>query len=350
MNCIAPYGRKQAINIGMNTGTHNDFYRWGWDDGWFNAPPTVDSTFKVSFVTPNNTMPLRDELMRASYLIANRFDKPLLVCLSGGLDSQIVCLALKEAQVPFTPFIMNWKAPNGDLINHDDVQFAHQFCAMHGWEPLTDTAYLEEFLAEKGRNAARSSRIQHYRMLTQIHYADRFKDTHAVIICAGNPSFDVRDGELFISAPTSAVQQYFIDHDVQGSAQFLKYTSELFCSQVVNKIGLAFIGSFPSLYSVYEENSKTPWWSWRLFTSYVKPLIYQANWGDGLIHRSKKHGFETYDDSFWKAEIHRIGSEAFGHHDNEVRMKIGDFMAFAESKSPLHQIWHADGRIDHQPI
>lgn len=334
----------------MNTGTHNDFYKWGWDDGWFNAPPSIDSTFKVTFRSPQNTRTLREELVTACHLVADRFSKPLMVCFSGGLDSQIVCLALLEAGIPFTPFIMSWKAPDGHAINGDDVKYAMEFCQLHGLVPLTDSEYLEDFLKTKGRDSARNSRIQHYRMLTQTYYADKFKDQYALLICAGNPNFDVRDDELMISAPTSAVQQYFIDNDVQGSAQFLKYTPELFCSQVLNPITRSFVGSFPSLYSVYEENSKTPWWSWRLFTSYVKPMIYQASWGDGLIHRSKRHGFETYDDSFWKTEIHRIGSESFGHRDNEVRMKAGDFVAFAESKSPLNQVWYADGRITHIPV
>jgi hypothetical protein len=63
------------------------------------------------------------------------FTKPIILYLSGGLDSELLALALLEAGKPFTPVIFCWTS-NDAVKNQAEVQFAFDFCAAHNLTPI----------------------------------------------------------------------------------------------------------------------------------------------------------------------------------------------------------------------
>jgi len=244
-----------------------------------------------------------------------------------------------EAKVPFVAFTMCWQH-NGQMINVDDVNYAIQFCRMHNIKHILQDGDLENYLSGMGSRIAEQYCFQFYRLLTQAFFANKFKDTHTVVLGNGNVIFDIWNNQLVVDIDPTIIQQYLLENDIEGTAHFFSYTPELILSQLNNETCLAFINSYQSLYSAYAENSKTPYWSWRMFGSYVKPLIYQTNW-DGLLHRSKHHGFETYDDSYWKKQIDFLGGKKFDGADNAIKLPAMELLDFLKLPKGTERIWSA---------
>jgi Asparagine synthase len=324
----------------MNTGVLNDHYKWGWGNDWYSTPSSPISKMQISFTSAGTSGSFHDETINAALALANKSTKPLLVCLSGGIDSQVICLALKEAKIPFTAFTMRWLDNDSQVINNDDVNYAVHFCKMHNISHLLHDACLETFLLGMGSAIAERCCFQFYRLLTHVFIANEFKESHTIIIGDGNVVFDSANGNLVVDIDPTIIQQYFLEEDIDGTAHFFKYTPELLLAQINNETCLAFLDAHESLYSAYIHDSKTPYWSWRMFGSYVKPLIYQTHW-DGLLHRSKQHGFETYDDSYWKKQIHDLGGRKFGGTDNLIQIPAKEFLEFMKSPKGTERIWKA---------
>jgi hypothetical protein len=323
----------------MNAGVLNNHYKWGWGNEWYSTPKSPTSKFQISLTSAGTCDSFHDETMRAILDISAKSSKPIVVGLSGGIDSQVICLALMEAKVPFTTCTMRWYSNDGQVINFDDVSYAIKFCRMHNIKHIVDDGNLHNFLSGLGSRAAEDCCLQFYRALTQVFLADKFKDSHTVVIGGGNVVFDIEGDELFVDIDSTVIQQYLLENDIEGTTQFFKYTPELILSQINNETCLAFLDAYQSLYSAYAENSKTPYWSWRLFSSYVKPLIYQTNW-DGLLHRSKQHGFETYDDTYWKKQITDLGGKKFGGVKNTIKIPAKKFLEFMKLPKGTEHIWY----------
>jgi hypothetical protein len=76
------------------------------------------------------------------------FTKPVLLYLSGGLDSELLANILLEAGKPFTPVIFCW-TKNAVVQNQNEVQFAFDFCASHGLTPIVKSIDLPSLWASE---------------------------------------------------------------------------------------------------------------------------------------------------------------------------------------------------------
>jgi hypothetical protein len=256
--------------------------------------------------------------------------------LSAGLDSQIVCLALKEIKKDFEAVTMAWLDNDGNIINADDVNYAIEFCKLHNIKHTCVKYSVEAFLAGRGTYLAQKYCIHFYRKIVQAHLLDLYKDTHTILIGAGNPVFDMVGGKLMIEISATYLQRCYVNEGVEGTSIFFKYTPELYMSQIDNVFCDAFLaGAYKSMFDAFKEDSKNPYWTWRMFTSYFKPLVCQANW-DGLLHRSKQHGFETYSkDDYWKKqiELQRAGRK------NILYADAFEFTEFLKQPKGTQRLW-----------
>ena len=71
------------------------------------------------------------------------FTKPTLLYLSGGIDSELVALAMLDAKTAFTPVIFHWTDNSGKIQNDEDTKFANAFCEKHNLTPINKTVNIE---------------------------------------------------------------------------------------------------------------------------------------------------------------------------------------------------------------
>lgn len=72
------------------------------------------------------------------------YTKPILLYLSGGLDSELVARSLIEFGIKFTPVIFNWGNKKGEIVNSNDTDYALEFCKEFQLTPIVKTINIDE--------------------------------------------------------------------------------------------------------------------------------------------------------------------------------------------------------------
>lgn len=82
-------------------------------------------TSNINFFKINRpTMPWRDELIHAAKHIRKSTDKPLYLCLSGGIDSEVMVRAFLEANIHFEALFMR----HTQYTNEHELTYATEIC------------------------------------------------------------------------------------------------------------------------------------------------------------------------------------------------------------------------------
>jgi hypothetical protein len=110
----------------MTQFTHKNHLKFGWGDGLYNFDDK-DQQLWVDFgraeYLPTS---FKDECLRSAKLIGEAADKPILLFLSGGIDSEVVARSFLEAGVPFEVATANI-IHNGKIVNEHDTRYAISF-------------------------------------------------------------------------------------------------------------------------------------------------------------------------------------------------------------------------------
>lgn len=276
--------------------SHNNHYKWGFNDNWFNnAEP--EGYFQVSIGAcqrPHKSF--REECINSAILLGQTLTKPILVGLSGGLDSQVVCLSLIHAKVSFTPVILKLFGSSGKVYNQHDIDGAFIFCKKYNLDPILEELNLDEFYCNEGMKLISENCITVAEIAVQLHLVIKYKDTHAYINGGGDPQLsgytDPLTGEhtLAYSLGPTPIQQYMINNGIQGCLKFFMYTPEQIASYLNHPMMLAFEAAQGSVRGqTYVDDLQAA--HLYIFTFCVKPMMYVHEWPE-LLQRSKYTGFE----------------------------------------------------------
>lgn len=109
----------------------------------------IESQFTPTLRIKNNetkdvTISYKDALNNSLKTIEN----PILY-MSGGADSELVALSLLKINKSFKPVIFFWTNNKNEVINHDDVNVAIQFCKDHKLFPILKQLNLEQLWETK---------------------------------------------------------------------------------------------------------------------------------------------------------------------------------------------------------
>jgi len=106
--------------------THENHLKFGWGNGLYN----FDDKDQKFWLTPGkvNYIPtsFKDECLRSARLISEAADKPILLGLSGGADSEVTARSFMEAGVPFEVAVAK-VIHNGTVVNEHDIRYAKSF-------------------------------------------------------------------------------------------------------------------------------------------------------------------------------------------------------------------------------
>ena len=268
--------------------SHNDHYKWGFNDGWFNKPD--NGYFKIqlgSCTRPHGTF--REECINAARLLGQQTTKPIAVGLSGGHDSQVVCLSLMAAGVPFTPVILRLYGYKKRYYNGYDVEGAFAFCEKHGLTPIVEELNLDEYYSEKLMTLVNEYGIVSAEISVQLHLVHKYAKTHAYINGGGDPILLIRANEdgtqdLTYTLMPLPIQQVMMDKGIEGCLKFFMYTPELIAAYLDHPVMHAYHNARQAI---------PPKDSYDHFTYCVKAMMYCSEWPE-LVARKKNTGFEYY--------------------------------------------------------
>jgi hypothetical protein len=273
--------------------SERNHYRWGWGESapWFNKP-CAGQRFKVSFGRPSRApKSFREECVLAAGKIAAQARGRIFVGLSGGSDSQAVCLALRECGVDFTPCIVMMK--NG--VNLHDVSGAFQFCYRFNLSPRIFILDLEEFYSGAAVQYARRYSFSNPRTMIQLWLQEQVGLENTFIMGGGDPQFtrhrsaEKGVGPLSWEFKPTPILQYLVQNRLAGTTKFFMYSPELIASIVMHPFVRAFAESQDAIFAPAFLKPKH---HWKIYNYTIKPMIYKENWPE-LICRPKFTGFEV---------------------------------------------------------
>lgn len=274
--------------------SQNNHFRWGWNNQDFNAP-IKDGVFSTTIgSTTREPKSFREECLLATSALASQFTKPIRVGLSGGSDSQVVCLSLLELGIRFTPVILQLLGPRGGIRNEHDIKAAYSFCTKFKIQPIVESLYLQKYYANTAFTLAKNSCFTNPRVLPQLALVEKYKDTHAFIMAGGDPLLQYQPGirpELFVSYGPTPIQQHLISNNIQGCTKFFMYTPELILSYLEHPV----IKAYRLAYKTAVEGYDNPAESWKVFSLFIKPLMYVEQWPE-LQLQPKYTGYEHATD------------------------------------------------------
>ena len=273
----------------MHHYSQNNHYKWGWNGEWFNKVEP-EGCFNISIGACNRPhMSFREECIHAAAILGKSFTKPILVGLSGGMDSQVVCLSLMKAGIPFQPVILKLYSEDGRTYNDFDIEGARQFCEKFSLVPIEEELNLDKFWYEEAMQLVQDYCITVADIAVQLYLVRKYKDTHAYINGGGDPV--VRTGyndqgeiELTYSLGPTPIEQYMIDHNIEGCLKFFMYTPELIAAYLDNPVIHAYNAA---------REAFPPAKAYVYFTYVIKPMMYASEWPE-MIVRKKNTGFEKY--------------------------------------------------------
>lgn len=324
----------------------NNHYKWGWgtdNDIWFNEPDYTKS-FKITFA-PCSREPksFREECIIAVKHLANQTNKHVYVGLSGGSDSQVVCLALREAKIPFTPCII---VMEGDLNVHD-TQNAFDFCKKFNLTPVKYKINLLDFYNTQAREWMLKYKISNQRTILQL-WLQKFVADGTFIMAGGDvqlnryltDSFDkTKQSELSWRHKPTPILQHLISNNLEGTTKFFMYTPELIASIINSSIIKQFAEIQDSAYSSTYIARKN---FWQIYNNIPKQMLYKENWPEMNII-PKYHGFENAELSRKiRNSVSQINAEITANNSEKVihinYAELSDYLTFEENKE--QKVWY----------
>lgn len=198
--------------------------------------PVVGYQLTEFYQSPQqNTLSPFKESVRACQLIYEKYQKPLIVCLSGGLDSECMIQAVQASEVPYKVAIMRF-VPD---FNKHDIIFAEEYCRLHHIKPTYyDIDIIQFYESGEFCEYAIKYRTNSPQFCAHIWMADQIEDG-VVLLAGSSPYLNYYDkaGTLLKECTlfTPEDKEYATDRLFQiknkpGVAHFFQYTTELYFS------------------------------------------------------------------------------------------------------------------------
>ncbi len=246
----------------------NNHWRFGWGDGLYNFTEQQKPLW-VTFGPCHRSPKTFDlEMTAAVRRIADNTTKPIYVAMSGGIDSELIAIAMLKEKVEFKPVIVEFNKK----LNNMDIVFAFEFCKRHQLTPEIINLDINAFIENCIHTPYILANCSH---LLQMHIMHHIHTMGGIaVIGVGEQRYKRVDGQITIPVPLEriAVTHFMHAEQVEGVSAFYCYTPELMLSllQEAKLLGFDFIG---------------------YLSHNIKEAIYRKYWPD-LTPRMKLAGFE----------------------------------------------------------
>lgn len=245
----------------------------------------IEERFLFKFNPISRTLkPWRDEVLHTAQTIANSTTRPLMVCLSGGLDSEIIAKAFLECNIPFTAISFKHSAGT----NLYDIEYAIRFCKKHNVEHKIIEFDFDDFLENKIetyiQQGYRSSGIFRYFLIFMLETIESMGG--CAVMGAGEHDYKTFDNTIYLSYfPNFTIPvEWCRRNNTVHYPYFHMHNSEIFASYMKTDI-VNVVLSDPRYFKTLFKAS----------ISLEKILLFHCMW-DGMERRQKENGFKFVQD------------------------------------------------------
>lgn len=268
--------------------------------------PSPDNYRFEMILRPLQRKPLsfHDECVETAKKMAASTTRPIMVALSGGIDSEVVCRSFLLAGVDFTAVSFRY-VTDGKVENGHDLHYAKKFCSKYGVKHLILDIDMVDFFArgldryiEQGYCTPRPFR---YLMMHYIETIDRLGGT--AVLCLGEQVYTRVNGILshVHHAGYFNTLEWCRKNNKRHFTHFFLATPEIVGSYLQTEL-IQFLHATDKYFGNFNDVAAPE-----------KILVYHSEFPD-METRLKFHGFENIADHR-QASLRRL-QEKFPHmHD-----------------------------------
>jgi hypothetical protein len=284
--------------------------------GWDNEEKS--KTFWLRF-TPCTREPKswKEEVYAAACSIAQRTKKPIWVCYSGGIDSEVACQAFYDQKIPFSVLTLE----HAGRTNARDIAHAVRWCRARNVFQKIVTIDMPTFLTSDIEAYAKQYAAIHPFRYLQIKLMELVEDMGGyAVLCSGEQLYQVDltkphltrdDVYLPFSNGHALPLEWCKDNKTEHEPYFHFSTPEL-CLSYTRLPLVSFVLNNPESLFRHKSNIYT-----------FKRVVYQSIWTD-LVSRCKDDGLSgdiklLVDDSRTRLR------EQFGAQFVEIRLPVPSF-------------------------
>lgn len=297
--------------------TEDNHFKWGWGDEWYNAPdPTKQYKMHLGYVK-RPVQSFRQECINAAKLIAEKASKPIIVGLSGGSDSQMACLAFREAGVPFKVVIVKLVTNDGVLRNGHDIKTAYEFCKKFNIEWIDFTLNTDEFYPTKGVEYAKKYGFTGVQTIIQCATMDFIGHDYCYIMAGGDivmtsllpwvvPESNLplmpngKGTDLVWWQAPLPIMQHMMAMGYEGTSKFYLYTPELISAYLMDPVVQDFLRARNVTFEVFQGWHPANRMWWKFFHMLIKPMMTLREWPE-MVPARKFTGFEKLQGADFKS-------------------------------------------------
>lgn len=226
----------------------------------------------------NPVLSFKEEVLKTVKCIIDKVDKPIWVCYSGGIDSEVIVRSFMELNHPIHILIIEYSE---DMNKHDIVN-AINFCEENNLKYKKITMDMKQFLVDlrnsehpyRKYNNSATYRYMQIKMIEEISKRGGYP-----IIGSGEQKYETDSkNNLIIKLGTDIFTpaRYCIDNKINACPYFFWYRPELIHSFCIE----------PEVQMMYSENIKI-----NSRAHNVKEMVYHKYWPN-MKKRTKYHGYE----------------------------------------------------------
>lgn len=284
-----------------------------YDYSYENIPDTtVYQRFKITYKPVSRPLQnWRQECVQTARNIATAAaGKPIMLGLSGGIDSEVMARAFMEAGIEFQGVSLRYSDPLGGFNNHD-IKFAQEFCEANDIKHRTVNIDVDMFFDVKApefiNQGYRAVNVFRYTQLIILELAA--KSNNVAVMAGGEQLYGAQDNVIYLrSSPDFSVPiQWCYDHDQLHFPYFFRQNSEVFAAYMKDPLVDVLLAN-PQYYV-----NPVP------HHSLEKMLVYHAHYPE-MSRRKKFNGFERIRQR--RADAQNALKEQFPDLDESVFLSI----------------------------
>lgn len=224
--------------------THNNHFQFGWGDGIYNFDNKFGEFWAKFGRAEYIPTSFRAECVRAARLIADSTTRPILICCSGGIDSEIMIRSFQEANIPFEIAIMKYNYRQDNHVNDNETKRAFELAIECDIKCHTVEIDLENYFKNIAPKLCKQYKTNNWTKLIVTEIIKQFPDHHCVIGGGqmqlqrhrmngrrGLTGLFLEEELINIAAIETAMQ-----HETTVTNRFFMYTPELMLAWITDPI------------------------------------------------------------------------------------------------------------------